>query len=262
VHSEAATDATRLDGQVAIVTGTTGIGAATARLLVRRGAHVTVVGLDAGAGEALARELGGGLSIATDLTTPGAARDVVARTRDRLGRLDILVNVAGISGRRFGDGPVHDATDEGWDAVMDTNAKTMFAMCREALGPMRARRSGAIVNVASVLAYSPAAAHFATHAYAASNGARLALTLAMAAAYASDGIRVNAVAPGLIATPMSARAQSSPAVLDYLRQRQPLTGAPGQADDVAEAIAYLASPAARFVTGVVLEVGGGWNVAR
>jgi len=83
----------------------------------------------------------------------------------------------------------------------------------------------------------------------------------MAASYAADGVRVNAVAPGLIATPMSERAQDDPDVLAYLRQRQPLTGGPGTPDDVAGAILYLASDAARFVTGVTLEVAGGWSVA-
>jgi len=135
----------------------------------------------------------------------------------------------------------------------------VFTMCRAALRPMLASGSGVIVNTASVLAYAPNAEHFATHAYAASKAAIIGLTKAMAAYYAPYGIRVNAVAPGLIATPMSARAQQDPAILGYLRQRQPITGQPGGSGDVAEAVLYLAT--APFITGVILEVAGGWSVA-
>jgi len=134
-------------------------------------------------------------------------------------------------------------------------------MCREALAPMMVQHSGVIVNMASVLAYAPNPDFFATHAYAASNGARIALTKAMASYYARYGIRVNAVAPGLIATPMSSRAQNDPDIISYLQTRQPLTGTFGEPEDVAEAILYLASDAAKFVTGVTLEIAGGWGIA-
>ncbi|WP_027891440.1 SDR family NAD(P)-dependent oxidoreductase [Calidithermus chliarophilus] len=252
---------TSLTGKSALVTGASGIAAATARHLAGLGAGVMVLDKS---GENLSRlesELPGVACFEADLLEPSAPDAAVAAVLGRFGRLDVLVNAAGISGRRFGDGPVHEATDAGWDIVMDTNARSTFRMCRAALGPMLEQGSGAIVNVASVLAYAPAREFFATHAYAACNGARIALTKAMAAYYAPHGIRVNAVAPGLIATPMSARAQGDPAILGYVRVRQPLTGKLGTPEDVAQAIGYLASDAARFVTGVVLEVSGGWSVA-
>jgi NAD(P)-dependent dehydrogenase (short-subunit alcohol dehydrogenase family) len=250
-----------LSNRVALITGATGIAAATARLFGQAGAQVAVVDRVAENLAALASRLPGLLTITADLVEAGAARQVVEAACAHFGRLDVLVNIAGISGRRFGDGPVHDATDAGWDVVMNTNARTMFSMCREALAPMLAQGSGVIVNTASVLAYAPNPDFFATHAYAASNGARIALTKAMAAYYARHGIRVNAVAPGLIATPMSQRAQNDPQIAAYLQTRQPLTGTFGEPDDVAQAILYLASDAARFVTGAVLEVAGGWGVA-
>jgi NAD(P)-dependent dehydrogenase (short-subunit alcohol dehydrogenase family) len=209
--------------------------------------------------ERLRGELEGLETFEADLLEPGAADRAVERALERFGRLDLLVNVAGISGRRYGDGPVHEATDAGWDAVMDTNLKTTFRMCRAALAPMLRQGAGCIVNTASVLGYAPAAEHFATHGYAASKAAILGLTRGMAAYYARHGIRVSAVAPGLIATPMSARAQSDERVLEYVRARQPLTGGMGTPEDVAQAISYLAT--ARFVTGVTLEVAGGWSVA-
>lgn len=251
----------RLSNRVALITGSTGIAAATARLFSREGAQVAVVDRAAENLEALASTLPSLLTITADLVEGGAAKRVVETACAHFGRLDVLVNIAGISGRRFGDGPAHAATDAGWDMVMNTNARTTFSMCREALAPMLAQRSGAIVNTASVLAYAPNPDFFATHAYAASNGARIALTKAMAAYYARHGIRVNAIAPGLIATPMSQRAQNDPQILTYLKTRQPLTGTFGEPDDVAQAILYLSSDAARFVTGVVLEIAGGWGVA-
>lgn len=253
-----------LEGRTALITGGSGIAAATARLFARHGAAVAAVDRSADNLRALARDLPGLHAVHADLTAPGAAAEAVASALAALGRVDVLVNVAGISGRSLGDGPVHDATLEAWDAVMDTNARTTFAMCAAALGGpggMLARGSGAVVNTASVLAYAPSGHHFATHAYAASKGAILALTRAMAACYAPRGVRVNAVAPGLIATPMSRRAQDDPATLDYIRHKQPLTGTLGRPDDVAGAALYLASPLAAFVTGETIEVAGGWSVA-
>jgi NAD(P)-dependent dehydrogenase (short-subunit alcohol dehydrogenase family) len=251
----------RLAGKRVLVTGASGIGAATARRCREEGARVFVADRDAARVDALCASLPGLAGSAADLADEAGAEAVAAEAVEALGGLDVLVNVAGLSGRRYGDGPVHGASAGGWDAVMDNNARSTFLMCRFALAPMLRQGRGAVVNTGSVLAYAPAAAHFATHAYAASKGAIHALTLSMAAAYARDGVRVNAVAPGLIATPMSERAQGDPAVLAYLRERQPLTGAPGAPEDVADAIVYLASDEARFVTGTILEVAGGWGVA-
>jgi NAD(P)-dependent dehydrogenase (short-subunit alcohol dehydrogenase family) len=224
----------KLKDKVAIITGSTGIGGATARLFAQHGAKVAVVGRSKENLGAVQKDVPEMFPISIDLAESGAAKQVVEKVLRHFGELDVLVNIAGISGRRYGDGPVHEATDEGWDIVMDTNAKTTFSMCREALGPMMEQKAGAIVNMASVLAYAPNPDFFATHAYAACNGARISLTKAMAAYYASYGITVNAVAPGLIATPMSQRAQTDEKILKYLEGRQPITGKPGTSEDVAE----------------------------
>ncbi len=252
----------RLAGKRVLVTGASGIGAATARRCLSEGARLFVADKDAARLEALRGDLPELAGAAADLAEEVSARSLVALALDTLGGLDVLVNVAGLSGRRYGDGPAHQASADGWDAVMANNARSTFLMCRFALAPMLEQRCGAIVNTGSVLAYAPNAEHFATHAYAASKGAIHALTRSMAAAYAHRGVRVNAVAPGLIATPMSERAQADPAILAYLRERQPLTAAPGTPGDVADAILYLASDEASFVTGAILEVAGGWSVAR
>jgi len=174
-----------------------------------------------------------------------------------LDRLDALVCAHGISGRRLGDGPVESCTEEAWDAVLDANLKSVFLYCKAAIPPLRAGGGGAIVAVSSVLGLVGGDDDFATHAYAASKAGVLGLTRAMAVTYAADGIRCNAVCPGLIATPMSARSQSDPRIRARLSELQPLTGDFGRPEDVARAVLYLAT--APFVTGAVLTVDGGWT---
>ena len=250
-----------LAGKTALITGASGIAAAAAELFTEEGCKVAVVDISRENLQALEKSVPGVKTLQADLTTPGAAADVTRQARAALGATDILFNVVGISARRYGDGPVHEASDEGWNKAMDTNAKTTFRMCREVMRVMLEQRSGSIINTASVLAYAPNAEHFSTHAYAASKGAVIALTKSMASYYAAQGVRVNAVAPGLIETPMSLRAQSDEGIFKYMKVRQPLTGGLGKAEDVACTALYLASDLSRFVTGEVIEVAGGWSVS-
>ena len=250
-----------LGGKTALITGASGIAAAAAGLFTKEGCKVAVVDISQENLQAIKKDVPGIKTFQADLTTPGAAAEVIKQARAALGKLDILFNVVGISARRYGDGPVHEASDEGWDKAMDVNAKTTFRMCREVLRVMLEQKGGSIINTASVLAYAPNAAHFSTHAYAASKGAVIALTKSMASFYAAQGVRVNAVAPGLIETPMSKRAQSDEGILEYMKIRQPLTGRLGKAEDVACTALYLASDLSRFVTGEVIEVAGGWSVS-
>jgi NAD(P)-dependent dehydrogenase (short-subunit alcohol dehydrogenase family) len=224
-------------GSVALVAGAAGgIGSAVVQALGQAGA--TVVGVDRDQAD-LARE------------------EEVAEVFAGLERLDVLVNAAGLSGRRFGDGPVDVCSEEGWDAVLDANLKSVFLCCKHAVPLLRERGGGAVVNIASVLALVGGDADFATHAYAASKGGVVALTRAMAVTYAPERIRCNVVAPGLIATPMSARAQADAGIRARLAALQPLTADFGSAEDVAGAVLYLAT--APFVTGAVLTVDGGWT---
>lgn len=260
------TDSRQFDGKVCVIAGGgTGIGRAAARLFAEHGAHVVVLSrqeTDLKETCGLIEQVGG--DAAYTVCDVSRRQDVDRAFGWILGeydRVDVLFNVAGISGRRFGDGPVHECTDEGFDMVVDVNVKGTFMCCRAVLPTMMEQGSGAIINMSSVLAWSPSAAHFATHAYAATKGALISLTRSMAAYYAPYGIRVNAVAPGLIRTPMSTRAQESTAIIELMKTKQPLTGQFGEAEDVAAAALYLASDDARFVTGVVLPIDGGWSVS-
>jgi NAD(P)-dependent dehydrogenase (short-subunit alcohol dehydrogenase family) len=140
--------------------------------------------------------------------------------------------------------------------VLDANLKSVFLCSKHAIPALRRSGGGAVVNLSSVVGLVGSDL-FDTHAYAASKGAIVTLTRAMAVAYAADGIRVNAICPGLIDTPMSERARSDPETMARLHELQPLTREPGRPEDVAGAAVYLAS--ARFVTGAVLTVDGGWT---
>lgn len=254
-----------------LVTGSTGIAAATIKLAAREGNAVFFVSRDEASCRALAEELQAdnqpcGFHVA-DLTEPEAVAEAVAACLAQFGRIDALFNVAGISGRRFGDGPVHECSVEGWQTTFDNNAKTTFLTCREVVNQMLRQplgengQRGSIVNMASVLAISPEAGHFATHAYAASKGAIISLTRAMAAYYAPHKIRVNAVAPGLVRTPMSARAQNDPAILELMKTKQPLAEDLIAAEDVAQSALFLLGDGARNITGQILTVDGGWRVS-
>jgi NAD(P)-dependent dehydrogenase (short-subunit alcohol dehydrogenase family) len=249
-----------LTGQVWLITGSSGIGAATARKAAAAGARIFVCGLDGQECAELAAELGGAYH-AGDLSEPRHAEIAVAQCFSEFGSVDALFNVAGASGRRFGDGPLHLITDEGWDRTIDVNLKSMFLVTRSVLRRMLPREKGAILNMATITATSPEPNYFATHAYAAAKGGVIAMTKAMASYYAPHKIRVNAIAPGLVRTPMSRRAQTDDRILAFMKKKQPLLEGLIEPEDVAEAAMFLLSPAAGTITGEVLSVDAGWHVS-
>jgi NAD(P)-dependent dehydrogenase (short-subunit alcohol dehydrogenase family) len=234
-----------LDGLAAVVTGGgSGIGLAAARLLAARGGRVAVLDLNPG------DEF---VAVKTDVTDDESVRAAVADAAGRLGGIDILVNNAGIGAI----GTVADNTDDEWHRVYDVNVVGMVRVTRAALPHLRTSRHAAIVNTCSVAATAglPQRA-----LYSATKGAVLSLTLAMAADHIYEGIRVNCVNPGTADTPWVGRlleaADDPVAERAALEARQPM-GRLVSADEVAAAIAYLASPAAASVTGTALAVDGG-----
>lgn len=268
---EPAPPAAGLRGKTLLVTGTTGIAAATARGAAADGARVFAVGIDARSGESLAESViatGGDCRFfETDVTDALQVESAVEACAGALGRIDALFNVVGISGRRFGDGPLHECTEKGWDLTLETNVKSMFLVSREVIRRMLLQEPGndglrgVILNMASVLALSPEPRFFATHAYAASKGAVLAMSRSMAAYYAPHRIRVNAIAPSLARTPMSQRAQENAEIVDFIRGKQPLVEDLVAAEDVAHGALFLLGAGARAITGEVLTVDGGWSVS-
>jgi NAD(P)-dependent dehydrogenase (short-subunit alcohol dehydrogenase family) len=256
----------RMPNRIYLITGSTGIAAATARLVARDGGALFIVGNDEESCRALEAEIHCDYFIA-DITHGNLVNEAIRQCVDRHQRIDALFNVAGISGRRFGDGPVHECTDEGWDLTVETNLKSTFLMCREVMRvmlnqpPNESGMRGAILNMSSILAFSPEPKFFATHAYAASKSAITGLSRAMAAYYAPHKIRVNVIAPGLTRTAMSQRAQQNQAILDFMRIKQPLSEDLIDAEDVARAALFLLSDQARYITGEVLSVDAGWKIS-
>ncbi len=262
----------RFEGRTCLVTGSTGMAAATAHDLAAEGAAVFVVSRTPENAESLAGSMtdDGGRAAwhAADLTDEEAVDAAVAACMNAFGRLDAVFNVAGISGRRFGDGPLHELTREGWETVMTANATSLFLVSRAAVRRMLAQERdasglrGTILNMSSVLARHPSPKFFATHAYAASKGAIEAFSLAAAASYASEGIRINVIAPALVATPMSRRAQEDPAIRAYLAEKQPLIDGVIDPEDVTGTALYLLCDDSRAVTGQVIAVDAGWSVSE
>ena len=258
----------RFDGRVVLVTGSTGIAAAAARALVDEGASVFVTSRTAdhvdNLVESLAVRVDGAVA---DLTQEAAVQSVVDACVAKFGRLDGVYNVAGISGRRLGDGPLHEMTLDGWQTVLANNVTSQMLVCRAAIRQMLSQEPGAngqrgvILNMSSVLARHPSSEFFATHAYAASKGAIESLSRAAAAYYATHGIRVNVIAPALVATPMSARAQNDDQIMAFVARKQPLVGGPLTPDDLTGTALYLLSDDSRAVTGQVIDVDAGWSVS-
>jgi NAD(P)-dependent dehydrogenase (short-subunit alcohol dehydrogenase family) len=249
-----------------IVGGAGGLGCAAARRFLEEGAHLVIADRDAQKQAEFLRELSGRGSVqfvAADAAVEEQVERLFGDAVRFLGGLDVLYHVAGGSGRRFGDGPLDECSLEGWRATLDGNLTSAFLTNRAAVRIFRTQGSGgAVLNMASVLALAPSPRHFDTCAYAAAKGGVIAMSRLAAARYAVEGIRVNVLAPGLIDTPMAARACGDPAILAYLRTKQPLAGGPGNPADCSDAAVFLCSDAARLITGVVLSVDAGWCISE
>ncbi|MFC3714289.1 2-dehydro-3-deoxy-D-gluconate 5-dehydrogenase KduD [Sphingoaurantiacus capsulatus] len=242
-----------LSGRVAVVTGAnTGIGQGIAVALAEAGADVALVGRSP-ATETAARIEGLGrraLLIGADLSSIAPVEGVVAQAVEGLGGLDILVNNAGIIRRA----DAVDFTEEDWDAVIDTNLKSVFFLCQAAGKHMIARRRGKIINIASMLSFQGG---IRVPSYTASKSGVAGLTKLLANEWAAKGVNVNAIAPGYIATNNTAALQADEARNRSILDRIP-AGRWGASEDLGGAAVFLASPASDYVNGHVLAVDGGW----
>jgi len=258
--SEAKLAIMKLKDQVAIVTGgASGIGAASARLFAAEGAKVALVDLDeAGLGQVAADIEGRGgtaMTIAADVSRDDQARDGVARVMEKWGRIDVLLTAAGAST----GGTVDTIEEAAWDRTFAINVKGTYLWIHYAIAPMIAAGSGAIVTIGSQLAQSSPGKNAA---YIASKGAIASFTKTMAVDHAAQGIRVNALMPGVIDTPMPAKSLTRyadpEAMRTFWKHRHPM-GRIGQPEEVAKAALFLACDDSSFVTGTLLFVDGGWT---
>ena len=251
---------------IVIIGGTTGLGLSGAQACAAQGAKVVVVGRSADHAAAAVGELGNDVARAVvgDACQPETSQTAIETGLDAFGRFDGLYHVAGGSGRSHGDGPLDQVTDEGWEFTLRLNLTSVFLSNRAAARQfLRQQSGGSVLNMGSVLGFSPSPRYFATHAYATTKAAVMGLTKSAASYYAEQQIRFNVVAPALVDTPMAERAAGDPRIMQYVRTKQPLdAGRIGHVTDLDAAVVFFLSDDSRFVTGQILAVDGGWTVSE
>ena len=250
---------------IVIVGGTSGLGLSAARAFLAAGARLVIVGRDEEKVHAAEKELGRNVvGFAADAVSPKTAPAAVNIALGNFQRFDGLYHVAGGSGRRQGDGPLHELTDEGWRYTLEENLTSLMYSNRAAAQQfLKQGTGGSVLNMGSVLGFSPSPHYFSTHAYAAAKAAIVGLTQSAAAYYAPARIRFNVLAPALVATPMSQRAQENREILEFIATKQPLDGGRiGHPSDLDGAAIYFLSDDSKFATGQVLSVDGGWCLSE
>ncbi len=253
------------DKTIVIIGGTTGLGLSAAKACIVAGARVIVVGRNPDSAAAAQEQLSTNTrALVGDASDPQTAAVAIDRALADFGGFHGLYHVAGGSGRKAGDGPLHEITDEGWQFTFNLNLTSLFYSNRAAARQfLKQGTGGSILNMGSVLGYSPSPKYFSTHAYAATKSAVIGMTKSCAAYYAARDIRFNVIAPALVETPMARRAAGDETILEFIKTKQPLDGGRiGSPDDLDAAVVFFLSDASRFVTGQVLAVDGGWTVSE
>jgi NAD(P)-dependent dehydrogenase (short-subunit alcohol dehydrogenase family) len=251
--------------KLVVIGGTAGLGLSAVKAFVTAGARVLAVGLKPENVAAAQREVGEAATMMCgDATCPDTAVSAVAKAVAEFGGVDGLYHVAGGSGRQYGDGPLHEISDQGWEATLKLNLTSLFYSNRAVVRQFLAQGTGGtVLNMGSVLGFSPSPAYFATHAYATAKCAVDGFTKSCAAFYAPKGVRFNVLAPGLTETPMAQRAIDDATIRAFIKTKQPLAGGrPGRTTDLDAAAVYFMSDASSFTTGQVLAVDGGWCVSE
>ena len=247
-----------------IMGGTTGMGLAAAIALRKNGANLMVVGRNLDNCEKAKEILGkGSISLEGDATDPKTIKTAIKITHETFGYITGLFHVAGGSGRKWGDGPLDKISLEGWNKTLELNLTSLMLSNQAIINYfLDHKKSGTILNMGSVLGYSPSPKYFTTHAYAAAKSAVIGFSKSIAAYYAEHNIRINVIAPSLFITPMSQRAVNDDQIMEFLKTKQPLDGGrPGISEDINNAVLMFLHPDSRFITGQVLAVDGGWTIS-
>lgn len=248
---------------IVIIGGTAGMGLAAALSFFNEGANLVVVGID----ESSCHDAGNllnnrGIAFCADATEPSTAAKAIERCVQAFGSFDGLYHVAGGSGRKMGDGPLHELTLNGWNKTFELNLTSLMLSNQAAVKWwLKNDKPGTLLNMSSVLGISPSSNFFATHAYAACKSAVTGFTKSIAAYYAKNNIRVNAIAPALVETPMAQRAATNEAIMSFVKTKQPLDGGRiGHANDLNGLACYFMSDYSKFTTGQIVYVDGGWGI--
>lgn len=253
------------DKNIVIIGGTTGMGLSAARAFIREGARIVVVGRNEQSVKAAGDELGdAAIAFSADATQTDTAVKAIQLCREQYGGFDGLYHVAGGSGRNMGDGPLHELSLEGWNWTLHMNLTALMMSNQAAVRAFLAlKKGGTILNMGSVLGFSPSPRFFSTHGYAAAKSAIIGFSKSIASYYAKDNIRVNVMAPALVETPMAQRAANNPEILSFIKKKQPLDGGRiGSPEDCDGLALYFMSDQSKFTTGQVVAVDGGWSVSE
>ena len=250
---------------IVIIGGTTGLGLSAAKAFIANGANVIVVGRNEESAMEAKNILGEkAIAIAGDAVKETTTVTAINSCIQNFGSFDGLYHVAGGSGRKMGDGPLHELTLEGWNKTMELNLTSLMLSNQAAVKNFLAlKKSGTILNMGSVLGYSPSPKFFVTHAYAAAKAAIIGFTKSIAAYYAANDIRINVIAPALVETPMAQRAASDEIILSFIKTKQPLDGGRiGKPEDLDGLAVYFMSDLSKFTTGQIVAVDGGWEMSE
>lgn len=249
---------------IVVIGGTSGLGLSAVKAFIKNGAKVIALGyeVDGSSDDLLSKE--NAVVLYADAREEQAADLAIKKCIDSFGSFDGLYHVAGGSGRKYGDGPLHELTLDGWNKTIELNLTSLMLSNRAAVNSfLQQKKAGTILNLGSVLGFSPSPVYFTTHAYAAAKAAIVGFTKSIAAYYAGNDIRVNVIAPGLVDTPMATRAAGNEAIMKYIGTKQPLQGGRiGKSGDLDGAACYFMSDYAEFTTGQVLYIDGGWSVSE
>lgn len=251
--------------KIVVIGGTSGIGLSAAKSFVQEGAKLVVVGRNQEnvlQAKSLLKE--NVEAISADATDPQTAIDSINICIKKFGGFDGLYHVAGGSGRKMGDGPLHELSLDGWNKTLELNLTSLMLSNQAAIKKfLEMKKGGTILNMGSVLGFSPSPQYFYTHAYAAAKSAIIGFSKSIAAYYAKDNIRVNVISPALVETPMAQRAANNESILSFIKTKQPLDGGRiGKPEDTDGLAVYFMGDGSKFTTGQVVAVDGGWTLSE